>query len=140
MKKYYIPVLLFISFGVPAVVFAGGQGDDGTNSFVEEHSETQRCPYGLREPFTDGQRTRLVVRYPDVARMRGIKGKVGLAAIIGCDGYAKTCEVVKSSGHQILDAAACDDVMNRSRFTPQTNDAGEFIEHKLETEINYSFR
>jgi periplasmic protein TonB len=45
-------------------------------------------------------------RYPSSARLNGQEGKVILKAVIRSDGHLAEITVQKSSGHQILDAAA----------------------------------
>jgi protein TonB len=49
-------------------------------------------------------------RYPNSARLNGQEGKVILKAIIRADGHLADVSVQKSSGHQILDAAAIEAV------------------------------
>ena len=49
-------------------------------------------------------------RYPSSARLNGQEGKVILKAVIRADGHLAEITVQKSSGHQILDAAAIEAV------------------------------
>ena len=49
-------------------------------------------------------------RYPSSARLNGQEGKVILKAVIRSDGHLAEVSVQKSSGHQILDAAAMEAV------------------------------
>jgi protein TonB len=49
-------------------------------------------------------------RYPNSARLNGQEGKVVLKAVIRSDGHLMEVTVQKSSGHQILDAAAIEAV------------------------------
>jgi periplasmic protein TonB len=49
-------------------------------------------------------------RYPSSARLNGQEGKVVLKAVIRSDGHLIEVSVQKSSGHQILDAAAIEAV------------------------------
>ena len=49
-------------------------------------------------------------RYPSSARLNGQEGKVILKAVIRADGHLAEVSVLKSSGHQILDAAAIEAV------------------------------
>jgi|KBSMisStaDraftv2_1062788.scaffolds.fasta_scaffold06289_2 protein TonB len=49
-------------------------------------------------------------RYPSSARLNGQEGKVVLKAVIRSDGHLAEVTVQKSSGHQILDAAAIEAV------------------------------
>ena len=49
-------------------------------------------------------------RYPSSARLNGQEGKVILKAVIRSDGHLAEVSVQKSSGHQVLDAAAIEAV------------------------------
>jgi protein TonB len=49
-------------------------------------------------------------RYPSSARLNGQEGKVILKAVIRADGHLAEVSIQKSSGHQILDAAAIEAV------------------------------
>lgn len=49
-------------------------------------------------------------RYPSFARLNGLEGKVILKAIIRSDGHLAEVTVQKSSGHNVLDAAAMETV------------------------------
>lgn len=51
-----------------------------------------------------------VKRYPTSARMNGLEGKVVLKAVIRSDGQLAEVTVQKSSGHNVLDAAAIEAV------------------------------
>ena len=66
--------------------------------------------------------------YPAEARRNGWEGKVVFRALIGVDGRAKTCEVLESSGHDVLDDATCEKVINTARFEPARDDAGTVVE------------
>ncbi len=49
-------------------------------------------------------------RYPSAARLNGLEGKVVLKAVIRSDGHLAEVSVQKSSGHNVLDAAAIEAV------------------------------
>jgi protein TonB len=57
------------------------------------------------------------VRYPDLARRRGLAGTVLLRVRVAADGTVESAEVATSSGHEILDQAAVEAV-RRWRFAP----------------------
>jgi TonB family protein len=56
--------------------------------------------------------------YPKESLERGEQGVVHYRVKFGRNGKAKRCEVTRSSGHDRLDAATCNLLMDRARFTP----------------------
>jgi len=56
------------------------------------------------------RRVKELKRYPSSARLNGQEGKVVLKAVIRSDGHLIDVTIQKSSGHQILDAAAIEAV------------------------------
>ncbi|MFZ7111546.1 MAG: energy transducer TonB [Desulfatiglandales bacterium] len=54
--------------------------------------------------------------YPDKAKGLGIQGAVVVGFVIGTDGHVRKEEIVKSSGHTVLDGAAINAVKNASPF------------------------
>jgi len=54
------------------------------------------------------QRIQELLRYPTVARRRGVTGTVHLEIAVAPDGAIATVSVIASSSHQILDRAAVD--------------------------------
>ncbi len=60
-------------------------------------------------------------RYPERARVKGQEGRVTVRAFVAADGSVDRAEVVSSSGHDALDAAARRAV-ERWRFRPATLD------------------
>lgn len=77
---------------------------------------------------------------PNEAKRKYLKGSVKFTAIIGCDGYTKECQVIRSSGHAVLDEAACQDMFKRSRVKPATNSAGQLVESTFTQTFNYRYR
>ena len=66
--------------------------------------------------------------YPPEARRLGLEGRVVFRATIGVDGRAKNCEIVQSSGHDILDDATCIKVIDTARFDPARDANGRPVE------------
>ena len=66
--------------------------------------------------------------YPPEARKLGLEGRVVFRATIGVDGRAKSCEIVQSSGHDILDDATCVKVIDTARFDPARDANGRAVE------------
>lgn len=75
--------------------------------------------------------------YPAEARRNGWEGKVVFRALIGVDGRAKTCEIVQSSGHAVLDDATCVKVIDTARFEPARDDKGAAVEGYYQTGFSW---
>jgi protein TonB len=76
--------------------------------------------------------------YPLLARQRGLEGTVLLRAVIGADGRVARVEVLRSSGHQLLDAAARE-AIQRWQFSPARRTAGPIastVEVPIEFKLN----
>ncbi len=57
-------------------------------------------------------------RYPSRATTQRLEGEVLLRVTVGEDGHPEAIEVQQSSGHEVLDRAAVDQVRKRWRFRP----------------------
>jgi protein TonB len=75
--------------------------------------------------------------YPIEAREQRLEGVVGLTVTVGRDGRAWNCEVTQSSGHAILDAAACTGIQRYARFDPALDRNGNPIASTFSTRITY---
>ena len=62
--------------------------------------------------------------YPSRALREEREGTTGFRVSVGPDGRVTDCQVTSSSGHADLDAATCDNVRRRARFTPATDGEG----------------
>lgn len=62
--------------------------------------------------------------YPGRALARGWEGDVAYALEISASGRVENCRVVASSGHDVLDTAACRMIERRARFDPATDHNG----------------
>jgi protein TonB len=62
--------------------------------------------------------------YPARALREEREGTTGFRVTVGPDGKVAECQVTSSSGHADLDAATCDNVRRRARFTPATDGEG----------------
>lgn len=62
--------------------------------------------------------------YPGRALTRGWEGEVAYALDINASGQVDGCRVVSSSGHEVLDTAACRMIERRARFDPGTDQNG----------------
>lgn len=62
--------------------------------------------------------------YPSRALREEREGTTGFRVSVGTDGKVTDCQVTSSSGSPDLDAATCDNVRRRARFTPATDGEG----------------
>jgi protein TonB len=62
--------------------------------------------------------------YPAPALREGWSGVTRLHLLIGSDGRVNGCTVTASSGHDALDAVACEKVSLRARFSPARDGSG----------------
>ncbi len=59
-----------------------------------------------------------IADYPSRAERERREGVVGFRLSVGQNGRADSCVITKSSGHVDLDAATCNAMMRRTKFTP----------------------
>ncbi len=62
--------------------------------------------------------------YPSRALREEREGTTGFRVSIGPDGRVTDCQITSSSGHADLDAATCENVRRRARFTPAKDGEG----------------
>ncbi|MBV1689831.1 energy transducer TonB [Novosphingobium sp. G106] len=62
--------------------------------------------------------------YPSRALREEREGTTSFRVTVGPDGRVTDCSITSSSGHADLDAATCDNVRRRARFTPATDGEG----------------
>lgn len=93
----------------------GGGGDgDGTGSGLERPSER------IAGTITNAD-------YPKAASRANAQGSVIVRYIVGTDGRAHDCTVLRSSGNSALDATTCRLIEKRFRFRPALDAAGNKI-------------
>ncbi len=76
--------------------------------------------------------------YPEIARKRGIEGKVILEVVVAPDGTPKRVDLKESSGSKVLDRAALEGV-GRWKFLPAQED-GRPVEGLVEIPIVFRLR
>lgn len=99
-----------------------------------------RCPHGFREGAPTNYTARIEINYPREARRKRQEGVVEVRILVGCDGFAKACDILRGSGHEILDNAACADVLERSRFYPARGEDGQAQEASFDTKLRYGLK
>lgn len=77
------------------------------------------------------------VDHPTKALREGPGGTMRVAGIVGIDGRAKSCEIVRSSGSPDLDAATCDMMMKQGRWKPARDTEGKPIEGRYKIRFNW---
>jgi protein TonB len=75
--------------------------------------------------------------YPSRALREGWSGVTRLHLVIGSDGRVNRCTVVASSGHDTLDAVACEKVSQRARFSPARDGSGTNREGTYDSAIHW---
>ena len=71
--------------------------------------------------------------YPAEAVRHHWQGKVVADLTISAEGSVTACQIVKSSGYQVLDDATCDLLRRRAKFKPATDADGKPVESKVQT-------
>lgn len=71
--------------------------------------------------------------YPKKAMKLGMEGRVVARLLVSRHGRVKSCEILETSGHEILDKATCKLLRKRARFSPARNQAGKPIEDMFTT-------
>lgn len=92
-----------------------GQAGDGTGSGVAVHSERIK---GRIKPSD----------YPDAAYEAHAGGTVFVRLVIGTDGRASRCDIDESSGRADLDSATCRIILERYRYRPARDAAGNPVQ------------
>jgi protein TonB len=76
--------------------------------------------------------------YPPEALRNHWEGQSQFKLTIGPDGSVQDCVITQSSGHAVLDDAACAMVKRRARFTPARDAAGNGITAHYTSAINWT--
>lgn len=77
--------------------------------------------FNLRPGMADSLPEKGTADYPRLALHMRWEGTTTFSVDIGPDGRARHCTVAESSGHAILDEAACKLIVGRFRFSPARN-------------------
>jgi TonB family protein len=66
--------------------------------------------------------------YPSEAVKNHWEGTVIVDVLVGTDGAPKSCSIVSSSGHQLLDDTTCTLIMSRAKFIADKDKDGKAVE------------
>lgn len=80
---------------------------------------------------------RIQENYPSRALREEVEGTVGVSVTVGANGRVSGCNVTRSSGSSVLDAAACKGMQRYARFNPALDDAGNPTNGSHRTSITY---
>lgn len=81
---------------------------------------------------------KMLADYPSAAIRDGLQGRVGVKVMVGVEGRVTACEVVQSSGHAVLDRAACHVMMRYAKFNPARDASGRAIPGQFSTVLTYA--
>ena len=80
---------------------------------------------------------RIAENYPASALRQELEGIVGVTVVVNSVGRVSNCSVFESSGHQVLDDAACKGMVRYARFNPALNNNGDPIESLYSIKFTY---
>lgn len=78
--------------------------------------------------------------YPREAALAGLEGSVRIRVVVDMAGRVSDCFVLQSSGHVILDQAACDGMRRFAVFNPAIDASGSPTVGSYSTIITYRMR
>lgn len=78
--------------------------------------------------------------YPREAALAGLEGSVRIRVVVDEQGRVSDCFVIQSSGHGILDQAACDGMRRFAVFNPAVDASGSPTVGSYATIITYKMR
>jgi len=109
------------------------------NPFAAIRPEAVPVPTPPRDPVPQGSwATRILENYPARAIRDELQGTVGISLVVSAQGRVLSCAVTSTSGHAILDEAACDGAQRYGRFEPALDHKGQPTEGTFATVIRYS--
>lgn len=95
------------------------------------------------QPLSSEERGRRLARwitrddYPIAALRAGAEGTVRIAWKISVLGFVTDCRVVESSGNADLDAASCEALTRRGRYSPALDQHGMPIESQASRSVHW---
>lgn len=73
--------------------------------------------------------------YPSEALRLELQGRTEVRLTINANGRVQACQVIQSSGHDVLDQATCHIYQTRAEFRPARNREGRAVAGKIERRI-----
>ncbi|MXO86881.1 TonB family protein [Altererythrobacter aurantiacus] len=126
--------VLSAALGAAALADESATGKD----IIDKGSQTQRMgPSGARPIDYNATAMAIIMDYPSEAIRLGQQGRVKVRLTIDPTGRTSDCDVIDSSGHAILDQAACDGLATHARFEPAIDEQGNPTEGRWTMTIVY---
>lgn len=79
------------------------------------------------------------IKYPEVAREKGVEGNVVVSFLVGKDGNVTDAQILKSAD-ALLDAEALRAVQSSPKWTPATDDKGNAIAVRYNLPVNFKLQ
>lgn len=117
------------------VVCGVGLGLSATTLFAQASLAKQATPKDAR--IWAGK---INQNYPLAALRHNAQGSVRLVVSVDPEGRVSKCFVTQSSGHEALDKAACDGMIQFAMFDPARDEMGRPVAGNYATVITYKFR
>ncbi|WP_082337158.1 energy transducer TonB [Porphyrobacter sp. AAP60] len=117
------------------VVCGVGLGLSATTSFAQASLAKQATPKDAR--IWAGK---IHQNYPFAALRDNAQGSVRLVVSVDPEGRVSKCFVTQSSGHEALDKAACDGMVQFAMFDPARDEMGRPVAGSYATVITYRFK
>ena len=94
------------------------------------------APAAAQEP-RQAEANAAFVEYPKESLKALEQGIVHYRVKIDSRGRPKQCEITQSSGHQRLDMATCNLLLDKARFSPGRNEKGRFVRSTYEGRVHW---
>lgn len=127
-----------------AAALQGGSGSDGEEAPLSDgdarlpYAETTRSRSRPLAPVNQMKwLRRILAEYPAEAERNGWSGTVSFTVTVTPEGRAADCIVTESSGHAVMDAAACDGLTRHARFAPALDAQGKAVAGKWMSRLSY---
>jgi periplasmic protein TonB len=83
---------------------------------------------------------RIQEAYPAEAVRNNQQGSVRMRVTIDTNGRVSDCQIVESSGSEVLDQGACDNMRRHARYSPTLDEQGNPTEGHEEINIVFEIR
>ena len=75
--------------------------------------------------------------YPEAAKVAAQEGRTDFALEIDAKGHIMTCNIVKSSGSELLDTTTCSQIILNGRFEPARDAQGRAVPGRWESAMRW---
>lgn len=130
----YVVLALAVSSASAAQEAAPGEAGEPASTAPVASSETNA------ETKADTFSARVTTGYPTRALAENREGTVHLTVTVTPEGRATDCTVTQSSGHVILDQAACAEIEQKARFAPALDERGQPTAAQFSTKVTFRIK